>query len=555
MTTRASVTPPAPIPPDSAEDHSSMQGEPRRLAGSLALACCGLLAMVVLVYSPVYHAEFVHLDDFLHVTENPHVKQGLTGQSLTWAFTTVHAGYWIPVTWISHMVDVEFHGLDAGGHHVTNVVLHGLNVCLLLLCLLRLTGSPWRSFAVASLFALHPLHVESVAWIAERKDVLSTFFWFLAILLYIQAIRQGGGLRRMVPVAACMLLGIMAKPMLVTLPLSLLLLDFWPMGRLRTVSARRLLLEKWPLFVVALSAGALTLMTQKGMGATAPWTEWGLWPRVSTALAGYGGYLQKLFAPFDLAAYYPLQRETSLLQWVTGGALLVALSLLAWRVRRTAPYLLMGWLWFVFLLLPVSGLLQSGTQALADRFVYVPIIGVYVAMVWGVGDLLRRRPGAKGVVVALFVGILVALAVMTWRQSRHWENSVTLQARIVEVTPDNIAMRTGLARECARRQDWDCAGEQYRLILEQEPENALALYGLGLMRHQQGRDEDALALLQRSLALDPDHAFAHNALGAVLHRLDRPEEARAAFSRALELNPDLEQTRRLLERLDSAASE
>ncbi len=520
--------------------------------GRTWLAATALLLLLVLAYSPVFQAGFVHLDDGLHVTENPHVQQGLRLQSVTWAFSHVHAGYWIPLTWLSHMLDVELFGLAAAGHHAHNLLLHCLNALLLFICLRRLTGAVWRSLAVSALFALHPLHVESVAWISERKDVLSTLFWLLGIFFYSKAIEQGGGARRLWPVALCMLLGLMAKPMLVTMPLSLLLLDYWPLERSKHCSWKDLALEKWPLFLLALLAGLATLATQQNLGATAPWEEWGLWPRVSTALAGIAGYLRRLVAPYGLAAYYPLPAQTPFLAWYSGLALLLLVSWLCWRLRQRTPFLLMGWLWFLLLLLPVSGLLQSGTQALADRFVYVPFIGVYLALVWGGWRLAQRLSRPRPLTGALLLGVCLWLAFLTWEQSHHWQNSKTLLAQMVAVQPGNLDLRTQLARECARLQEWPCAEQQYHTVLQQEPNRPEALYGLGLMRHQQGRDQEALPLLTASLKQAPENALAHNALAAAYARLGNLHQARQHFQQALELAPKMHQARRNLEAVNQA---
>lgn len=506
-----------------------------------------LLLLLVGAYSPVFQAGFVHLDDPLHVTENPHVQQGLQLSSVAWAFSHVHAGYWIPLTWLSHMLDVELFGLDAAGHHAHNLLLHCLNALLLFICLRRLTGAVWRSLAVTALFALHPLHVESVAWITERKDVLSTLFWLLGIFFYTKVTAYGGGARRLWPVLLCMLLGLLAKPMLVTMPLSLLLLDYWPLERWKQRTWKALVLEKWPLFLLALLAGMATLATQQGLGATAPWEEWGLWPRLSTALAGIAGYLRRLVAPYGLAAYYPLPQQTPILAWGAGLAALFFLSWLCWRLRRQAPFLLMGWLWFLLLLAPVSGLLQSGTQALADRFVYVPFIGIYLALVWSVWRLAQYAPQPRALGASLLLGLCLALAFLTWGQTRHWKNSRTLLTQMVAVQPDDLSLRTQLARECARLKEWSCAEQQYQTVLQQEPTRPKALYGLGLLRHQQGRDQEAVPLLQASLEQTPDYALAHNALAAAYTRLGKLQEARQHFKRALELAPQMHQARRNLE--------
>lgn len=320
-----------------------------------------LLALVLAAYLPSLQNGFVGLDDPLHVTENPHVLAGLTLEGIAWALSNTHAGYWLPLTFISHMLDVQVFGLNPAGHHAVNLILHCVNVLLLFSCLLALTkfiqvsarpGAipvPWLCLTVAALFGLHPIHVESVAWITERKDVLSTLFWLLAVYAYAWHVRAPSA-ARMGVVSLCMALGLMAKPMLVTLPFTLLLLDYWPLGRMpnspcpdaRKTSWHALILEKAPLFTLTAFFSILTTYTQKNFGAMAPWSEWGLWQRITTALAGYLGYLEKAFWPAGLAAHYPLRDPVPILEWGLGLVLLACGTCLAYLMRRRSPYALVG---------------------------------------------------------------------------------------------------------------------------------------------------------------------------------------------------------------------
>src|SRR5437660_12724311 len=504
-----------------------------------------LLAVATLaVYAQVAGHGFVSYDDPDYVSGNPYVRAGLTRAGLSWALTTGHAGNWHPLTWLSHMLDCQLFGLRPGAHHLTNVLLHTANSLLLFVLLRGMSGALWPSAAVASFFALHPLHVESVAWVSERKDVLSTLFWMLTLLAYWRYTREPS-LRRYLPVLVLLALGLMSKPMLVTLPLVMLLLDVWPLGRLplaapeggdtpcversarrqevrpgshpRARKARRsealprarratwppglrLVLEKVPLVALAAASSVFTFVVQLHGGAVAPVDALPFQARVANALVSYAAYLGKMIYPAGLVIFYP---RVPLPAWqvAAAGLALVAGSLLVIRLAPRRPWLLVGWLWYVVTLLPVIGLVQVGDLAMADRYTYVPLIGPFIMLAWSAAEIVRRRPAWRSTVAASAGVLLAGCAVATGLQLRYWRSSMTLFEHAVEVIPDNYVAHLSLG-------------------------NALA---------EQGRLDDAIAHYSAALRVKPDLATAHGNLGVILARQGTPEEAGAQYAAALPL--------------------
>jgi len=514
-----------------------------------------LLFLVLSVYSPSLHSGFMHLDDYVQVTKNKHVIQGLTFDGVVYAFRTVHSWNWMPLTVISHMADVEIYGLNPAGHHAVNIILHGVNVLLLFSCLLALAtpcqgertpGSIpviWRCLAVAALFGLHPIHVESVAWITERKDVLSTMFWLLTMYAYAWH-SLSPSVQRMSVVTLCMALGIMAKPMVVTLPFALLLLDYWPLCRtpnapcsgVRKATWNRLIVEKTPLFFLSLVAIIVTLQAQTS--AMAPLKEWGFWQRITTALLGYLGYLTKAFYPVNLAAHYPLRSSVPILEFVMGIILIAGGTYLVFRLRRKAPYVLVGWLWLLGTLVPVIGLVQVGTQAMADRYAYIPFIGLYIILVWGLSVVLEKLPRGKVLGASFLVLICFIFAGLTWSQTHYWRDTVSLYVRMIEVSPDNHQARRWLHNSLISYDDLEGAEIKIRRVLNKHPDNAALLAGLGLIHAKRREFEKATEVLERSLNNGLDSWISHYALGVSLGAQKRFEEARVHLARALTLNPD-----------------
>jgi tetratricopeptide (TPR) repeat protein len=523
-----------------------------------------LLAVAVLaLFWRAVGNDFVNYDDDLYVTRNPRVQQGLTSAGVRWAFTTDAAGNWHPLTWLSHQLDWELWGPSPRGHHATSVALHVVNTLLVFWLLDAMTGAPWRSALVAALFGVHPLHVESVAWVAERKDVLSTCLWLLTTLAYVAWTRRRGT-GRYLAVVGGLALGLMAKPMLVTLPFTLLLLDWWPLGRLRKqTDVRPLVLEKLPLFALVAASSVVTWIVQSAAGVMAPLP---LATRVGHAAITYVEYLGKMVWPLHLSAIYPHPARAPLEAVVPSALLLALVTAVAVWQRRQRPYLLVGWLWYLGTLVPVIGLVQVGASAMADRFTYVPLLGIFVALAW----LVPAGPEPRLVVAAACV-VLALLAAQTWAQVGVWRDSTTLFAhalavnernaiahvnlgvelgargdpvtatthleRALELRPDLVTARIALGNTLMRRGMVEEAIGHYRAAVAADPSSARALNNLGYAQLQLGRVDEAIASLEAALRVDPNLATAHNDLGMALARRGDSTGARAEFERAVAADP------------------
>ncbi len=555
---------------------------------------CLVLALVTFaLYARVLTHGFVSFDDYGYVTENESIQNGVTPAAVVWAFTTGYADNWHPVTWISHMLDCQFYGLQhPGGHHLTNLLFHIANALLLFLVLKRMTGAVWRSALVAALFAWHPLHVESVAWIAERKDVLSTFFWLLTLLAYVRYVQafkvQGAKLKVYYRwVLAFFALGLMSKPMLVTLPFVLLLLDYWPLGRnakwgvrsmdLKELAAsgrlswEQLVMEKVPMIGLALLSSVVTFLVQSQGGAVMTMQKLPFPYRVANSLLAYAGYLRKTIWPSDLAIFYPFPKFL-LFSHVLGAALLLILISVA-VTKLARPYLLFGWLWFLGTLVPVIGLVQVGSQSMADRYSYMPLVGIFVIFAWGAAELLgkfRLAPSNLGWVMA--APLLAVCLALTWRQVPFWKNSETLFRHDLAVTTNNIlahanlgrlyddtgrpaeaaaefvaalkidprspATLTGMGVHFAKLGDMTNALNCYKSALREQPLFSDAHYNLGNVLAGEGNFAEAAKHYAEAVRLKPDAADAHNNLGAVLLRLGQPQAALDEFQNALRLKPN-----------------
>jgi hypothetical protein len=525
------------------------------------LACLVLALATLAAYGPVGSAGFINLDDPQYVFDNPHVATGLRWENVAWAFTSPHVANWHPLTGLSHMLDCQLFGLDAGAHHWVNLVLHIANALLLFLVLRAMTGRFWPSGFVAALFALHPLHVESVAWISERKDVLSTLFWLLTTAAYVRYVRQRGvgayGLA-----LALFALGLMAKPMLVTLPFVLLLLDYWPLRRLGAASmseagqavpqretARRLLSEKVPFFALSLASIVMTLIFQRSSDAVVPLTAMPIATRLANAAISYVTYLVQTFWPFELAVYYPLPRVTDLGRAFGAALLLVGVSAGVLRAARRRPYLTVGWLWYLGTLVPVIGLVQVGGHAMADRYTYVPLIGVFIMLAWGIPETLGKRRHGRAVIAVLSLGTLLILGAASRRQVGYWTDSERLFRHALEVTTENARAHYSLGLALAASGRTGEALDQYRETLRIERAYPAAHYQLGVLFEREGRIEEAKREYQRELKKFPGNGYAHNNLGVMLSRLGDHDASVHHLRQALRLLPDQELVRDNLDRV------
>ncbi len=509
----------------------------RKAAASLLPAI-----LAAAVFWPATGFDFINLDDPVYVTDNSMVQGGLASQGVRRAFLTVHAGYWIPVTWMSYMADVQLFGMDAGALHRTNVLLHAANAALLALVLLGMTGALWRSVLAASLFALHPMRVESVAWITERKDVLSAFFFLLALGSYFFATKKWSRARRLL-LYGISAVAMMAKPIAVTLPIVLLLLDHWPLERhVREKGDApslwpRLVKEKAPLFALSAAFSALTLVAQAGEGSLYSFTQSGTAVRLHSFFTGYFIYLRKTFWPRGLAVEEFSGLAAVPWQTALGGAALAGLCLLAVRLSRRAPWFTSGWLWYAVTLLPVSGLVQTGGQVLADRFTYIPHMGLAVIVVWGGGALAGRYGGLR-LAASAAAALLLALGTLSRMELLHWRNSVTLFSHALELSPDNFLARKQLGSVLMNEGRYDEAAQQFLYVVDRSPGDALARVQLGVAHLRQGDRQEAIRLFRDALRWNPKLIDGHYNLAVALEAEGLKEEAAAQYAEGLRHNPD-----------------
>ncbi len=516
-----------------------------------AVVVSALLALAVLaVFGRVAGNEFLTYDDNAYVTGNSEVRAGVTLHGIGWALTTAKAHNWHPLTWISHMLDVQLYGLDPAGHHITSVLLHAASTVLLFLFLRRVTRATWRSALVAALFGVHPLHVESVAWIAERKDVLSTCFMMVTLLLYARWTRSG---RRAdyVLVVAAFALGLLSKPMLVTLPVFLLLLDVWPMGRAGSFGRR--LVEKLPLFGLSLASSLMTVWAQQQGGAVRTLEAFSLAARTANAVVTYVRYLGMAIWPEGLAVFYPHPgRSLPPGQVAWASVILVAVTASAVALRKTRPYVAFGWAWYLVTLLPVIGLIQVGDQAMADRYTYVPLIGPFVAAVWGASDALGRwrvlaaSPLRSPILGGAACGLVASVGLLAWIQAGLWRDTITLFEHAIRVTKDNYRAQQVLGDGFAVRGDFDRAEPHYREALRIKPEDRVVMANLGSLRLHKGGFEEAAALFRGVLRVEPGNAPAHYNLGNALTGQGLTREAIVHYRDAIALDPGLTNAYRAL---------
>jgi protein O-mannosyl-transferase len=586
---------------------------------SSLLALVGLTLTTLALYGQIASHDFINLDDEAYVLGNQHVKDGLTWQDIRWAFTSTEQANWHPLTWLSHELDCQLYGLAPAGHHITSLVFHLFNVLLLFWLLRKVTGWVGRSFLVAALFAIHPLNVESVAWIAERKNVLSTFFFLLTLAAY-GWYAEKPNWKRYVPVAVFFALGLAAKPMMVTLPFVLLLIDYWPLQRIsdwqdppevfpaEQRSAKSLLIEKLPLLLVSAVSSVVTVMAQKAGGAIASLVNIPYHARFENALCSYFLYIWKMLWPSGLAAYYPnpfdpaygpSRGEGMLGAAILSGLFLATISFFIWRLRRTHPYLATGWLWYLGTLVPVIGIVQVGTQSMADRYSYVPLIGLFIALAWGSADLAQHWGLGEIMRQIAAAAVLTALVLVTFRQIGFWQNTFTLWPHAIEVTTDNFVANDLMAsaymeahnprslhyyQEAARLAPWDAISHgfvaaslqdqgrlreaipEYEIVVENPPNvnrECFAYLNLGIIYSELGdyakakiafdranrksREaiSDMIDTLGKAVAARPtDEGYIR--LGLLFQHAGRSAEAKNAFEQALRMNPNRQEARNFL---------
>jgi tetratricopeptide (TPR) repeat protein len=497
------------------------------------------------LYWPVAHFEFIDFDDPTYVTDNAMVQQGLTAESVRWGLTASVCANWHPLTLYSHMLDCQLYGLDAGRHHITNLLFHAFNVVLAFLLFRRLTGALWRSALVAALFAWHPLHVESVAWIAERKDVLSAFFGLLSLLAYAGYIRETRETTRPFytsslywQTAALFALGLLSKPMLVTWPFLLLVLDYWPGQRFPATRFWPLAIEKLPFFALSAGACVVTYLVHWSAGDMKALAGMGLEPRLTNIPIAYCRYLLKTFWPADLAVYYPHPLHWPAAEVVLAVALLAGLTFLVWNTRRAQPYLLAGWCWFIGMLVPVIGVVQIGRIAMADRYTYLPSLGLFAALVWGVAAGTQHWRRQAWWLTAAALVVLAACGATARHQLEYWQNSEVLFRHDLVVTADNETARNSLGVDLLRQGRTNDALAEFRSAIRLMPQMEEAHYNLGSLLAAIGQTNDAIRELNWAIQCQPDHPQAFNNLAILLASRGQTNEAITNFRAAIRTGPD-----------------
>ena len=578
------MNPPAPTPsstdPTATLDEWARPGSPRFIGGALAV-------LTLLVFFPARSFEFVNYDDPLFVSENAMVQQGLTLDGVFYAFGTTHASYWHPLTWLSHMLASEFFGINPAAHHVFNLLIHAANAALLFCVLMRLTGAKWRSALVAALFSLHPLHVESVAWVTERKDLLSGFFWILGLWFYAEYAekmkRQRPGARRDYALTlGCFGLGLLSKPMMVTFPCVLLLLDFWPLMRFENFKhkistgppdsiepleppssgsfswrqAKGLLVEKVPFFALAVAVSLITMWAQKKEGVMGTTDQLPMTWRLGNAVVAYATYLKKTFWPANLSPLYPHPGQWPSDLVALSAVLLLLITLLAMLLLRRSAVVAVGWFWFLGTLVPAIGIVQVGIQSMADRYTYIPLIGVFWALAWGLWQLAQRRVLAQRALCALAVGAVVGCSAVTLHQLQFWKNSEALFRRVLQVVKGhpqyNQALQTkpvyadiyiNLGTALAMQRKYDEALVFLEKARKLNPKFADIYANIGSLYLMQGKWREALEELGQAAVLNPKDARIQGGLAQCFHELGRLDKAIEHYQAALKLNPSMLEAR------------
>lgn len=531
----------------------------------LTVAICLALAVGTLaIYFPVLHHAFINYDDPDYVLDNARVKAGLTWPGIVWAFQNSYAANWHPLTWISHMIDCRLFGAtDPSGHHLTSLLFHTANAVLLFVLLNMMTRALWRSAFVAGLFAWHPLHVESVAWISERKDVLSAFFWMLTLIAWVRYAKSSPKSRQVIVYYLLALLmfacGLMSKPMVVTLPFVLLLLDFWPLQRINALAApkqseggstlARLLLEKIPFFCLMLASCAITLVVQRGARWSAASLPFDF--RLANTFMSYVRYISKIFLPTDLALIYPYPHSWPIAGVLAAALVLVLVSLVFLLQAKQFPYLAVGWFWFLGTLVPVIGLVQVGVQSIADRYTYLPSIGIFILAVWGISDLFERFELKTSIAAVTGAAALIACLMLTSVQLSYWQNSLTIFLHTVEVTADNYAADDCLGKTLHNLGKMDEAEVCFEKAVSLEPDYPMAQFDMGMNLLGLNDPNDASNHLAIAVQLWPANPVMQYDFGVFLWQHGNFPAAADHFKMALAEKPDLAAARQKLEEIQS----
>lgn len=524
---------------------------------SVTLVIISLAVLSLAIYWPVQKYEFTNYDDTIYVTQNYVTQQGISINNIIAAFTDISIGEWHPLTMISHMLDWQLFGDKAGGHHWTSVIIHIFNTALLFLFFHTITGAIWRSAFVAALFAFHPINVDSVAWIAERKNVLSTFFWILTMLFYVWYVRLPNW-RRYLPVFFCFVLGLMSKPMLVTLPFVLLLLDYWPLNR-TTISYQNedqttaavlavkkekisfLILEKVPLFILSAVSIGLTLYAADSVNTISTLEEVPMMKRVANVIVSYGLYIKKMFWPVDLAVFYPFNFNIPFWHIILAASLIIIITICVCVYFRKFPYLFVGWFWYLGTLVPVIGIIKVGSQSMADRWAYVPFIGLFIMISWGMFGIMKKLVSAK-IITMIVTVILVALMILTHFQGKYWRDTFTLFSHTLKVTENNSVAHYILGDELQKQNKIDEAMIHYQAAFLLHTDKSIPLVGMGRALSKQGKHEEAIAVFRQVIKIKPKSAAASDNLCRVLMKMGRVEDAIEEYRRVLKLindNPGL----------------
>lgn len=524
---------------------------------SKCFICLCLIVAIFVAYGQVINFNFVGFDDELYVTGNTLTRNGLNAENILWAFSFHDFSYWQPLTWLSHMLDCQLFGLRSGGHHLSNLIFHILNSLLLFYMLSKMTGTLWRSAFVAALFALHPLNVESVAWVAERKNVLSTFFWMLTLLAYTKYVERPK-IDRYIIVVFVFVLGLMTKPTVSALPFVLLSMDYWPLGRMqwgrfennRLVSfsnvksscqrsiLSRLILEKMPFFAFSLLSIYLSSLSVQKLGVVVSTETIPMTIRISNALYSYVRYIEKIIWPKKLAVFYPYPNSLSLLLVTISGLILVGVSAVVYMKMKRHPYLAVGWLWYLTTLLPVSGLMQSGLwPAMADRFVYIPSIGLFIIISWGLHDALRKHLNRDLVLSVLKCAVLIGFLICTFIQTRHWKNDIALFQHALEVTDNNWPAHNNLGVAFYERGKFEEAAFQFKEVLKIKPDHVGSRNNLANILFNQGNLKEAALQLKEAMRIKSNDSDIYNNLAVVLASQGKIDESVSFFEQSLVINP------------------